>query len=147
MYNETFKKKNMKIDYSQCDEDIFINGDRERLKQVFFNILDNAVKHGEKGEKLEIGAHMKDDSAVISIRDFGEGIPAEELPYVKLKFYKGTSKMKGSGIGLAVSDEIVKLHGGELNIESTFGEGTCVYVTLPLYKQAEEAEESEESEE
>ncbi len=145
MYNETFKKKNMKIAYSQCDEDIIINGDRERLKQVFFNILDNAVKHGEKGEKLEIGAHIKDDSAIISIRDFGEGIPEEELPYVKLKFYKGTSKMKGSGIGLAVSDEIVKLHGGELNVESTFGEGTCVYVILPLIKQIEEPVAYEES--
>jgi len=146
MYNETFKKKNIKIDYSQCDEDIFINGDRERLKQVFFNILDNAVKHGERGEKLEIGAHIDEDNAVISIRDFGEGIPGDELPYVKLKFYKGTSKMKGSGIGLAVSDEIVKLHSGELKIESTFGEGTCVYVILPLLKQNEEVavEESEE---
>lgn len=146
MYNETFKKKNIKIAYSQCDEDIMISGDRERLKQVFFNILDNAVKHGEHGEKLEIGAHIEEDSAIISIRDFGEGIPAEELPYVKLKFYKGTSKMKGSGIGLAVSDEIVKLHGGELKIESTFGEGTCVYVILPLIKIVEETAQPEESE-
>ena len=138
MYNETFKKKNIKLIYTQCDEDIIINGDRERLKQVFFNILDNAVKHGETGEKLEIDARMEDERAVISIRDFGEGIPEEELPYVKLKFYKGTSKMKGSGIGLAVSDEIVNLHGGELNIESIFGEGTCVYIILPLSKQEEE---------
>lgn len=146
MYNETFKKKNIKIDYTQSDEDVVINGDRERLKQVFFNILDNAVKHGENGEKLEIGAGIDGDNAVISIRDFGAGIPAEELPYVKLKFYKGTSKMKGSGIGLAVSDEIVKLHNGELKIESTFGEGTCVYVIIPLFKQSEESciEESEE---
>ena len=70
---------------------------------------------------------------------FGEGIPAEELPYVKLKFYKGTSKMTGSGIGLAVSDEIVKLHGGELNIESEYGAGTVVTILLPRYvpEQAE----------
>ena len=144
MYNETFKKKNMKIEYTQCDEDIWINGDHERLKQVFFNILDNAVKHGEAGGKLEISALIKNESAVISIRDFGEGIPEEELPYVKLKFYKGTSKMKGSGIGLAVSDEIVNLHGGELNIESTFGEGTCVYIILPLIKSSEDISESGE---
>ncbi len=144
MYNETFKKKNIKIEYTQCDEDILINGDHERLKQVFFNILDNAVKHGEKGGKLEISATIEGENAQIAIRDFGEGIPEEELPYVKLKFYKGTSKMKGSGIGLAVSDEIVNLHGGELNIESTFGEGTCVYIILPLIKQTEEIEEIRE---
>ncbi|MBR5478579.1 MAG: HAMP domain-containing histidine kinase [Clostridia bacterium] len=148
MYNETFKKKKIKIAYDQCDGDIIINGDRERLKQVFFNILDNAVKHGEKGEKLEIGAHISEEgNAVISIRDFGEGIPEEELPYVKLKFYKGTSKTQGSGIGLAVSDEIVKLHGGELKVESTFGEGTCVYVILPLIKVTMEEINPEEGEE
>ncbi|MEG2378565.1 MAG: HAMP domain-containing sensor histidine kinase, partial [Clostridia bacterium] len=70
----------------------------------------------------------------------GEGIPAEELPYIKLKFYKGTSKMKGSGIGLAVSDEIVKMHGGELTIESKVGEGTCVTISLPLMKSTDEIE-------
>lgn len=141
MYHETFKKKNMKIEYTQDDEDIWINGDQERLKQVFFNILDNAVKHGELGGKLQVSATMDDEAATISIRDFGEGIPEEELPYVKLKFYKGTSKMKGSGIGLAVSDEIVNMHGGQLNIESKVGEGTCVSVVLPLLKQNSESEE------
>lgn len=141
MYNETFKKKNIKLEYTQNDDDILINGDQERLKQVFFNILDNAVKHGEHGGRICVSADMDDEIATIAIRDFGEGIPEEELPYVKLKFYKGTSKMKGSGIGLAVSDEIVNLHGGELNIESTVGEGTCVYIKLPLLKQIAEPEE------
>ena len=133
MYHETFKKKNIAIDYRQNNEDILVNGDREKLEQVFFNILDNAVKHGEKGGRLELRADMDEEKAYLSIRDFGEGIPAEELPYVKLKFYKGTSKMSGSGIGLAVSDEIVKLHGGELNIESEYGHGTKVTVVLPRY--------------
>ena len=139
MYHETFKKEGIAIDYTQNDEDILVNGDRERLKQVFFNILDNAVKHGKTGGKLVLRADMDDKFASISIQDFGEGIPAEELPYVKLKFYKGTSKMTGSGIGLAVSDEIVKLHGGELNIESEYGAGTVVTILLPRYvpEQAE----------
>ncbi len=140
MYHETFKKKNIRLEYTQNDEDIWINGDQERLKQVFFNILDNAVKHGEQGGRLTVSATADDAMATIAIRDYGEGIPEEELPYVKLKFYKGTSKMKGSGIGLAVSDEIVNLHGGELNIESKVGEGTCVYVVLPLLKQTDDAE-------
>lgn len=138
MYHETFKKQGLEIKYEQCDEDIYVNGDRERLKQVFFNILDNAVKHGKNSGKLELCADMDEKNTWISIRDFGEGIPEEELPYVKLKFYKGTSKVTGSGIGLAVSDEIVNLHGGELRIESVYGEGTTVTIVLPRYVPEQE---------
>lgn len=138
MYHETFKKQGLEIKYEQCDEDIYVNGDRERLKQVFFNILDNAVKHGKNSGRLELCADMDEKNAWISIRDFGEGIPEEELPYVKLKFYKGTSKVTGSGIGLAVSDEIVNLHGGELRIESVYGEGTTVTIVLPRYVPEQE---------
>ena len=139
MYNETFKKSGIEVEYNQNDdEDIIVNGDRERLKQVFFNILDNAVKHGKNSGKLVLCAEMNDDTCWISIEDFGEGIPEDELPYVKLKFYKGTSKVTGSGIGLAVSDEIVSLHGGELKIESVYGEGTKVTIILPRYFQQSE---------
>lgn len=145
MYTETFKKQAIILDYTQNDGDIFISGDRERLKQVFFNILDNAVKHG-KGGKIEVRADCDKTDAVISIRDYGEGIPEEELPYVKVKFYKGTSKVTGSGIGLAVSDEIVSLHSGTLDIASTYGEGTTVTIRLPLLKTEAEPEPKAEEE-
>ncbi len=145
MYTETFKKQAIVLDYTQNDGDIFIHGDRERLKQVFFNILDNAVKHG-KGGKIEVCADCDKENAWITIRDYGEGIPEEELPYVKVKFYKGTSKVTGSGIGLAVSDEIVNLHSGELAIASTFGEGTTVTIRLPLLKTEVETEPPAEEE-
>ena len=72
------------------------------------------------------------------MRDYGQGIPEAELPFVKEKFYKGSSKQRGSGIGLAVTDEIVSLHGGTLDIASTLGAGTTVTVTLPA-AEAEEA--------
>ena len=71
-------------------------------------------------------------TVIIQVRDWGVGIKEEELPFVKEKFYKGSSKQRGSGIGLAVTDEIVRMHGGTLNIASTYGEGTQVTVTLPL---------------
>ena len=146
MYAETFKKQAIVLDYTQNDRDIFISGDRERLKQVFFNILDNAVKHG-KGGKIEVDADCDKEYATITIRDYGEGIPEEELPYVKVKFYKGTSKVTGSGIGLAVSDEIINLHSGELNIGSVYGEGTTVTIRLPLIKnEPEQIETKEEGE-
>lgn len=145
MYTETFKKQAIVLDYTQNDTDIFISGDRERLKQVFFNILDNAVKHG-KGGKIEVRADCDKTDAVITIRDYGEGIPEEELPYVKVKFYKGTSKVTGSGIGLAVSDEIVSLHSGALEIASTYGEGTTVTIRLPLTKTEVDSEPKVEEE-
>lgn len=133
MYGDTFRKANIEMNYEQDDEDeIFISGDRERLKQVFFNMLDNAVKHGGEGGKVDIAVLRDGKNVKITIRDYGAGISEEELPYVKMKFYKGKSKAQGNGIGLAVSDEIVKLHGGALNIESTLGEGTAIIITLPI---------------
>ena len=75
---------------------------------------------------------------VATVRDYGQGIPEAELPFVKEKFYKGSSKQRGSGIGLAVTEEIVVFHGGTLDIASAVGEGTTVTVTLPSAK-AEEA--------
>ena len=65
------------------------------------------------------------------MRDWGPGIPEDKLPHVKERFYKGSSKERGSGIGLAVTDEIVKLHGGRLDITSKVGEGTMVTVAIP----------------
>ncbi len=140
MYSDTFRKAGIEMKYEQDElDDIIINGDRERLKQVFFNILDNAVKHGKSGGKIDIRVFRDGKTAKIEIRDYGEGISPEELPYVKMKFYKGTSKAQGSGIGLAVSDEIVNLHGGELEISSTVGDGTCVTISLPI-KETEQEE-------
>lgn len=138
MYADMFRKEGLEMTYEQDDSDIFISGDRERLKQVFFNILDNAIKHGKSGGSIQIRAFSEGKTAKIVIRDFGEGISEEELPYVKIKFYKGKSKAQGSGIGLAVSDEIVKLHNGSLDIESKSGEGTTVTISLPIKEFAPE---------
>lgn len=74
----------------------------------------------------------------IRIRDFGPGIPPEELPLVKSKFYKGSSKARGNGIGLAVCDEIVKLHNGTLTLSNAEGGGTLVEVRLPIDEEITE---------
>ena len=71
------------------------------------------------------------DAVVVRIRDFGPGIPEDELPLVKKKFYKGSSSVRGTGIGLAVCDEIVEMHGGTLTLENAEGGGTLVTVRLP----------------
>ena len=75
--------------------------------------------------------HFKDGSVVVQIRDFGSGIPEDELPLVKKKFYKGSSKARGTGIGLAVCDEIVQMHGGQLKLENAPECGTLVTVRIP----------------
>ncbi len=133
IYSDILRRESIEMTYEEPDEPIIINGDKDRLKQVFINIIDNAAKYGREGGRIEIRARVEGAGAVVSVRDYGVGIPAEELPFVKDKFYKGSSKRKGTGIGLAVCDEIVKMHGGNLEILSRLGEGTTAVITLPLY--------------
>ena len=96
------------------------------------NILDNASKHGGEGSRIEAEICNLEDSIAVRIRDYGPGIPEDEIPLVKKKFYKGSSKARGSGIGLAVCDEIVEMHGGQLILENAPGGGTLVTVQLPV---------------
>lgn len=107
-----------------------INADRNRLKQVFINILDNSLKFTEEGGKIHIKLFNHEGQAVISVEDSGCGIEPQHLPSVLKKFYKADIKRPGSGIGLAICDEIVKLHGGTISVESTVGIGTRVTVYL-----------------
>ena len=101
------------------------------MRQVFLNILDNAAKHGGEGKKIDATIFMEDQDVVIQIRDYGPGIPEDELPLVKKKFYRGSMKNRGTGIGLAVCDEIVQMHNGTLILENAEGGGTLVTVRLP----------------
>ncbi len=125
------------------DDSIYppIYGDRNRLRQVFINVLDNAIKYTPKGGVVAAQViYSKDEPDVIKIvvTDSGCGIAPEDLPRVKEKFYKANQKVGGSGIGLAVADEIMNLHHGALNIESGVGVGTTVTLTFPIYKEGQE---------
>lgn len=132
MYGSRLSQDGITLEYIDCDEDIpEIPCDPKRLRQVFLNILDNAAKHGGEGKRIEASISFEDDSVVVRIRDFGLGIPEDEIPLVKKKFYKGSSKARGTGIGLAVCDEIVEMHGGTLTLENAEGGGTLVTVALP----------------
>ena len=133
MYSSRLSQEGISLIYTDNDDDIpEISCDPKRLRQVFLNILNNAAKHGGDGKKIEASICQDDTHVVVRIRDFGPGIPEDELPLVKKKFYKGSSKARGSGIGLAVSDEIVTMHNGELILENAEGGGTLVTVRLPL---------------
>ena len=137
-YRQLYRKKHIRLDYHPCEEEFPpIPGDPERLRQVFSNLLDNAAKHGGSGRRIAVHLTQRDGEYVITIRDFGPGIPEAELPYVKKKFYKGSSKARGSGIGLAVCDEIIQRHGGRLDVANAEGGGAVVTVYLPLKKQTD----------
>ncbi len=132
MYGSRLAQDGIKLEYLDDGEDIpEITCDPKRLRQVFLNILDNAAKHGGEGKRIEASMHCERDWVVVRIRDFGPGIPEDEIPLVKKKFYKGSSKARGTGIGLAVCDEIVQMHGGELILGNAQGGGTLVTVRLP----------------
>jgi len=133
MYGSRLKQEGIQLEYLDNDEVIpEIPCDVSRMRQVFLNILDNAAKHGGDGKKITASIHLEDGMVVVRIRDFGPGIPEDEIPFVKQKFYKGSSKARGSGIGLAVCEEIVSMHGGMLTLENAQGGGTLVTILLPV---------------
>ena len=137
-YREFFRREGTTLNYDDGEEELPpVSGDPERMRQVFCNLLDNAFKHGGAGKRIDVAVRREGDSAVISIRDYGPGIPEEELPHVKYKFYKGSSKARGSGIGLAVCDEIITRHNGELEIGNAEGGGCIVTIRLPINITAE----------
>ena len=110
-----------------------IPGDPNRLKQVFLNLFDNAVKYGREGKRIEVSIALEGLFVKIRIRDYGPGAPEDELNNIKMKFYKGSnSKERGSGIGLAVCEEIIKYHGGSLELANCDDGGFLVTIHLPI---------------
>ncbi len=132
-YREFFRREGIALEYMECSQEMVpMVGDPHRLRQVFCNILDNAAKHGGGGQRIDVTMEVHQDEGKIHVRDYGAGIPPQELPHVKYKFYKGSSKARGSGIGLAVCEEIITRHEGTLSIKNAEGGGCVVTVELPL---------------
>ena len=133
MYGSRLRQQGINLNYIDTELDIpEIPCDPKRLRQVFLNILDNAAKHGGEGKSIDATILQTESSVIIEIRDYGSGIPEDELPLVKKKFYKGSSKARGTGIGLAVCDEIITMHNGTLELSNATGGGTRVRICLPL---------------
>lgn len=109
-----------------------MTGDPNRIKQVFVNILDNSFKYTEAGGTISVTAKAENGFVTITIADTGCGIPTADIPYVTEKFYKANASVRGSGIGLAVVNEIVKRHNGTLSLNSIEGKGTTVTVVFPI---------------
>ena len=133
IYMERAKKDKIRVIYEEPEMLPFVYGDKNRIRQVFINVIDNAIKYSDQDGLVEITAEAaEDDSAVrIIVRDHGCGIRKSDLSKVKTKFYKPNHTRRGSGIGLAVADEIVSMHHGRLDIDSEENVGTTVTITLP----------------
>lgn len=133
-YRELFAAEGIALSHTDCDEEFpSLSGDPARLRQVFCNLLDNASKHGGAGKRIDTSVLPEGSYVAITIRDYGPGIPKEELPHVKYKFYKGSSTARGSGIGLAVCEEIITRHNGSLTLENAEeGTGCVVTIRLPI---------------
>lgn len=135
-FRERAMREGIEVRYSIPDFPAPASADANRLKQVFMNILDNALKYSRPNSKIFVKAEFSkfnnDNAVKISIADQGCGISKEDLPHVMEKFYKANVSVRGSGIGLAVTNEIINLHKGKLEIDSKEGKGTLVTIYLPI---------------
>ena len=129
------QREGLLLSYSEPEEMIPVYADPNRLRQVFINILDNAIKYSAPGGRITVKIWQGEYKAFIEIIDQGRGIPPEDLENVKTKFYKGSNSGRGSGIALALGDSIMTALDGTLDLKSTLGRGTVVTLGLPIYKR------------
>ena len=138
LFRERARKEGVALQYVDSADLPPVIADRDRLKQVFINIIDNAIKYSDPGGKVRVEAARMGQHVQVVISDSGVGISPEDLPRVKSRFFKGDRSRPGSGIGLALADEIVRRHGGWIDIDSEPGVGTTVSVMLPVSTAAQE---------
>ena len=131
IYMEKAKREHIRIIYQEPEMLPFVYGDKNRIRQVFINVIDNALKYSNPGGLVTVSAEAVAEQIQVRISDNGVGISAADLPKVKTKFFKANHTRRGSGIGLAVANEIITMHHGKLDIQSELGKGTTVIITLP----------------
>ena len=132
IYSDKARRESKEIIYNEPEMLPIVFGDKNRIRQVFINVIDNAVKYSSAGDTVTIKAFEENGKIIVSVADTGVGIKESDLAKVKTKFYKANHTRRGSGIGLAVADEIVTMHGGSMDIASEGeGLGTTVTITLP----------------
>lgn len=122
------------------DEEIIVYADGDRLEQVLRNVLENALRYSKPKSCIDLRLYAEQSKgfACLEVEDYGEGIPKEHLPKIMERFYRvnkaRTRKDGGTGLGLAIAYQIIKKHGGKIDLQSELGKGTLVTITLPLYE-------------
>ena len=148
--SEVAVARGVALDSQVPGEAVELRFDRERIIQLLTNLVGNALKFTPRGGAVSVTVHETDASVTIEVDDTGPGIPAEELPHVFERFYRGTNtgeaRASGSGLGLAIVRSIVEMHGGEIEVASVIGEGTEFRITLPRVREAPAAGEEKVNE-
>ena len=124
--------KNVTIEFEEPEMFLPVMADKSKIKQVMVNLLDNALKYSQENSVIEVNITQNkgENTATVEVKDYGKGIRPEDISSVKQKFYKGKGAKRGSGIGLALVDEIIKLHGGTFDVESEYKKYTSMRFTL-----------------
>jgi signal transduction histidine kinase len=136
IYTEKAKREHIHLIYKEPEMLPFVYGDKNRIRQVFINVIDNALKYSNPNGIVTVSAEAIGNLIQVRISDNGVGISATDLPKVKTKFFKANHTRRGSGIGLAVADEIITMHKGRLEIHSELGAGTTVIIWLPAMPES-----------
>jgi len=130
------EEKDIAVSFYPSEEPIRFEGDGLRLRQLFLNLLSNAIRYTPAGGSVKMTLKQQDDHAVISVRDSGIGIKPEHLPHIFERFYRVDKILNqgdgGSGLGLSIAEWVVEAHGGKIIVNSLFGQGTEFVIELPL---------------
>lgn len=134
-------EKKLMLELITSAGDVKIMGDEAKLREVIFNLIGNAIKFTQEGGCIKVYLDRIKDNVILNVSDNGPGIPKNDIKHLFQKFskimysYKNISKVKGSGLGLYISQKIIDLHHGEISVESKLGKGTSFIVTLPALKE------------
>ena len=128
LFEGTCKSKTIAIELVLTGEAMYVNADKGKIQQVFYNLIDNAIKFSHNDSVIKVETNEKNNRVFISVKDNGIGIPKDDVKLVWDRFYKSDSSRgkdkKGTGLGLSITKEIIQAHGEHINVISTEGAGT-----------------------
>ena len=135
------QQKEQTFSFTPLAESVHVNGDSLQMRQLFRNLIGNAIKYSPKGSTVMLVTRMEKENIQVDVQDTGFGIPAADLPFIFDRFYRvrngKNSEMEGNGLGLAIVKSVVEQHGGQISVESEVDKGTCFSVLLPLISNPE----------
>ena len=135
MLDGQIKSKQVKVQTEIAPSLPALRANPIRLRQVFDNVVGNAIKYSPANSEIQISIHAEENQVILKVTDHGPGIPASDQPRIFDKFYRATnisSEVEGSGLGLAIVKNIVENHQGRIWVESTVGKGSSFFIVLPV---------------
>lgn len=115
--------------------DLQVTADEQQIDQVLINLINNAVKYAPKSKQIIINVESQQHAVKVSVTDFGPGIPADQITHIFERYYQADrtgAELSGIGLGLYICAEIIEKHGGKIGVDSTVGQGSSFWFTLPL---------------